>query len=47
MNFSPVTIPLPNIYISQDETDILVEMERLDEEYYLCGGKEYATIPEP
>ncbi len=30
MNFSPISAPLPMPYISQDETDILFEIDRLD-----------------
>lgn len=30
MNFSSVAIPLPEPYISQDETDILLEIDRID-----------------
>lgn len=30
MNFSPITISMPQSYISQDETDILLEIDRVD-----------------
>ncbi len=30
MNFSPITISMPQSYISQDETDILLEIDRTD-----------------
>lgn len=30
INFSRIDMPLPNPYISQDETDILLEMDRID-----------------
>ena len=44
MNFSAVSGPIPPVYLSQDETDILVLMEKLDTEYELYGGRENATI---
>lgn len=30
MNFSPIAMPLPYPYVSQDEIDMLVEMDRID-----------------
>lgn len=51
MNFSPITISMPQSYISQDETDILLEIDRVDgikhrfteyERRYLDG----AALPE-
>lgn len=30
MNFSPIVMPLPQPYISQDETDILLEIDRIN-----------------
>lgn len=30
MNFSRIDMPLPEPYISQDEIDMLVEMDRID-----------------
>lgn len=30
MNFSRIDMPLPQPYISQDEIDMLVEMDRID-----------------
>ena len=44
MNFSAVSDPIPPVYLSQDETDILVMMEKIDKEYELYGGSENATI---
>lgn len=44
MNFSAVSEPIPFVYLSQDETDILVLEEKLDKEYELYGGSENATI---
>ena len=34
MNFSNISIPMPKPYLTQDETDILVEIGRLDNEKY-------------
>lgn len=31
INFSSMAVPLPEPYISQDERDILVEMDRIDD----------------
>ena len=31
MNFSPIAMPLPYPYVSQDEIDILVETDRIDD----------------
>ncbi len=44
MNFSPADIPIPEHYVSQDETDILVLCEKLDKDYEKYGGSENATI---
>ena len=44
MNFSAVSELMPIVYLSQDETDILVLTEKLDKEYELYGGSENATI---
>lgn len=41
MNFSQINTPILNLYLSQDETDILVETEKLDREEKL-----YARIEE-
>lgn len=30
MNFSAIAMPLPYPYVSQDEIDMLVEMDRID-----------------
>lgn len=30
INFSPISMPFPSSYISQDEIDILLEMDRID-----------------
>ena len=34
MNFSNISIQIPEIYLTQDETDILIEIGRLDNEKY-------------
>ena len=34
MNFSNISIPIPKIYLTQDETDILVEIGKLNNEKY-------------
>ena len=34
MNFSNISIPIPETYLTQDETDILTEIGRLDNEKY-------------
>lgn len=34
MNFSNISIPIPETYLTQDETDILIEIGRLDNEKY-------------
>ena len=34
MIFSNISIPIPEIYLTQDETDILIEIGRLDNEKY-------------
>ena len=34
MNFSNMSIPIPETYLTQDETDILVEIGKLDNEKY-------------
>lgn len=34
MNFSNISIPMPKPYLTQDETDILIEIGRLDNEKY-------------
>lgn len=44
MNFSPISIGLPEIYLTVDETDILVECEKLDEDFRLYGGNQDATV---
>lgn len=44
MNFSAVSEPIPLVYLSQDETDILVLAEKLDKDYELYGGNSDATI---
>lgn len=45
MNFSPNVLILPQVYLSQDDIDILVETDRLKQE--MNGGNENATICEP
>ena len=34
MNFSNISIPIPKPYLTQDETDILVEIGKLNNEKY-------------
>lgn len=34
MNFSNMLIPIPETYLTQDETDILIEIGKLDNEKY-------------
>ena len=34
MNFSSISIPIPETYLTQDETDILVEIGKLNNEKY-------------
>ena len=34
MNFSNISIPMPKPYLTQDETDILVEIGKLNNEKY-------------
>ena len=34
MNFSNMLIPIPEIYLTQDETDILIEIGKLNNEKY-------------
>ena len=34
MNFSNMSIPIPETYLTQDETDILVEIGKLNNEKY-------------
>lgn len=43
MNFSNVEL-VPQIYMSQDDLDILYEIEKLERKTE-SGGKDYATIP--
>lgn len=43
MNFSSVEL-VPQIYMSQDDLDILYEIEKLERKTE-SGGKDYATIP--
>ena len=43
MNFSNVEL-VPQIYMSQDDLDILYEIEKLERKSE-SGGKDYATIP--
>lgn len=43
MNFSNVDLA-PQIYMSQDDLDILYEIEKLERKTE-SGGKDYATIP--
>ena len=49
MNFSNISIPMPKPYLTQDETDILVEIGKLDNEKYKLSDAERryydATIP--
>ena len=40
MNFSNISIPMPKPYLTQDETDILVEIEKLDNEKYKLSDAE-------
>ena len=40
MNFSNILIPIPETYLTQDETDILVEIEKLDNEKYKLSDSE-------
>ena len=51
MNFSNILIPIPETYLTQDETDILIEIGRLNNEKYKLTDVERrfydATIPEP
>ena len=51
MNFSNILIPIPETYLTQDETDILIEIGKLDNEKYKLTDVERrfydATIPEP
>lgn len=51
MNFSNISIPIPKTYLTQDETDILVEIGKLDNEKHKLSDVERrfydATIPEP
>ena len=44
MNFSPMSMPLPEVYLTFDETEILVQCQKADKEYLLCGGKVNATL---
>lgn len=39
INFSSVLTPMPKTFITADETEILVQCEKLDNEYRLYGGK--------
>ena len=34
MNFSNISIPMPKPYLTQDETDILIETGKFDNEKY-------------
>ena len=34
MNFSNMSIPIPETYLTQDETDVLIEIGKLDNEKY-------------
>ena len=43
MNFGNVEL-VPQIYMSQDDLDILYEIEKLERKTE-NGGKDYATIP--
>ena len=51
MNFSNISIPIPKTYLAQDETDILVEIGKLENEKHKLSDAERrlydATIPEP
>ena len=40
MNFSNISIPMPKPYLTQDETDILIEIGRLDNEKYKLTDSE-------
>lgn len=40
MNFSRITIPIPEHYLTQDETDILVEISRLNGEKHKIPDEE-------
>ena len=40
INFSNISIPIPETYLTQDETDILVEIEKLDNEKYKLSDAE-------
>lgn len=46
MNFSRITESCQPFFLTADETDILVQCEKLEEEYRLYGGKNNATISE-
>lgn len=51
MNFSNISIPIPKTYLTQDETDILVEIGKFDNEKHKLSDAERrfydAAIPEP
>lgn len=40
MNFSNISIPIPKTYLTQDETDILVEIGKLDNEKHKLSDAE-------
>lgn len=42
MNFSSVLHSMPQTFITSDETEILVQAEKLENEYRLCGGRKDA-----
>ncbi len=44
INFSPVSIPIPNPYLSHDEVEILREMEKLNWEEKLYSKVEEDMI---
>lgn len=39
MNFSSVLYAMPKTFITADETEILTQAEKLENEYRLCGGR--------
>ena len=43
INFSSVLTPMPKTFITADETEILVQCEKMDKEYKLYGGKSDAV----
>ena len=42
MNFSSVLHAMPQTFITADETEVLVQAEKLENEYRLCGGRKDA-----